>query len=138
MALSAWDPLNTPERREAGKREQAAPAEVEGTEDIALFPLTIPFTTGPGTMSVAMAFGAGRPNGLGALIGFFVGMPAVAGPLVLVIWITYDYADRIAQLMGPGGSRTVPRLAAFPLLCIGVQILITGVDDVLGPLPTRR
>jgi len=36
--------------------------------------------------------------------------------------------------MGQAGSRTVTRLAAFLLLCIGVQILITGVEDVLGPL----
>ena len=35
--------------------------------------------------------------------------------------------------MGPAGSRIVTRLSAL-LLCIGVQILITGVEDVLGPL----
>jgi multiple antibiotic resistance protein len=34
--------------------------------------------------------------------------------------------------MGPNGSRTVTRLAAFLLLCIGVQILITGVVDVMA------
>ena len=40
--------------------------------------------------------------------------------------------------MGPRGSRTVTRLSAFLLLCIGVQILITGVEDVLGPLLAQR
>ena len=33
--------------------------------------------------------------------------------------------------MGPNGTRTITRLAAFLLLCIGVQILIHGVQDVM-------
>jgi multiple antibiotic resistance protein len=41
-------------------------------------------------------------------------------------------------MMGPSGSRTLTRVAAFLLLCIGVQILITGVDDVLRPLLVAR
>src|SRR5262249_28995608 len=52
----------------------------------------------------------------------------------LVIWITYRSTDRIERLMGPAGSRTVTRLSAFLLLCIGVQILITGVGGGLGAL----
>lgn len=63
---------------------------------------------------------------------------AAAAALALSIWITYRSADRVARMMGPTGSRTVTRLAAFLLLCIGVQILITGVEDVLGPLLARR
>ena len=30
------------------------------------------------------------------------------------------------------------RISAFLLLCIGVQILITGVEDVLGPMLSAR
>ena len=41
-------------------------------------------------------------------------------------------------MMGPTGSRIITRLAAFLLLCIGVQILITGVEDVLAPLLAPR
>jgi multiple antibiotic resistance protein len=55
VALSGWHLLNTPERREERKQEQAVPA--EGVDDIALFPLTIPITTGPGTISVAVTLG---------------------------------------------------------------------------------
>jgi multiple antibiotic resistance protein len=55
-----------------------------------------------------------------------------------VIWITYSSTDRISRLMGPRGGRTVTRLSAFLLLCIGVQILITGMEDVLRPLLAER
>jgi len=136
VALSAWNLLNAPERHEARKQEQATPT--AGVDDVALFPLTIPFTTGPGTISVAVALGSSHPRGAEELAWFFLGMTAATVALAAVIWVTYRSTDRISRLMGPRGSRTVTRLFAFLLLCIGVQILITGVEDVLGPLLARR
>jgi len=131
VALSAWRLLNSPE-----KTEQAEPT--EGAHDIALFPLTMPITTGPGTIAVAVALGSAHPATVAAAIWFFLGMTAAAAALALTIWVTYRSADRVARLMGPNGSRSVTRLASFLLLCIGVQILITGVRDVLEPLLSRH
>ena len=135
VALSGWRLLNTPETHEDRKQQQAASA--EGEEDIALFPLTIPITTGPGTISVAVALGAGHPKLFAGLGWFFLGMTAAAVAMSVTIWLTYHYADRLTEMMGPTGTRTITRIAAFLLLCIGVQILITGVEDVLGPLLAR-
>jgi multiple antibiotic resistance protein len=136
VALSAWNLLNSPERHEARQQEQAMPD--AGADDIALFPLTIPFTTGPGTIAVAIALGSSHPP-LSARLGwFFLGMTGAAVALAAVIWMTYRSADHISRLMGPRGSRTVTRLSAFLLLCVGVQILITGVEDVLAPLLAQR
>ncbi len=136
VALSGWDLLNNPQKREDRKQEQAASSKI--TEDIALFPLTIPFTTGPGTMAVAVALGAGHPRLFPGAAWFFLGMTAAAAALALTVWITYRSADRVDRFMGPTGSRTITRLAAFLLLCVGVQILITGVEDVLAPLLAPR
>ncbi len=132
VALTAWNLLNRPEEHEAHKQEQMASA--AGTDDIAMFPLTMPITAGPGTIAVAVALSASRPRTLDGFAGFFFGMTGAALAMALVIWIAYGSADRIGRLMGPAGSRTVTRLSAFLLLCIGVQILITGVVDVLEPL----
>jgi multiple antibiotic resistance protein len=136
VALSGWRLLNAPETHEDRKQEQAASA--EGMEDIALFPLTIPLTTGPGTISVAVALGAGHPRLFDGLGWFFLGMTAAAVAMTATIWVTYRYADRLTQLMGPTGTRTITRISAFLLLCIGVQILINGIGDVLGPLLAAR
>ena len=136
VALSGWRLLNAPETHEDRKQQQAATA--EGIEDIALFPLTIPFTTGPGTIAVAVALGAGHPRLFAGLGWFFLGMTAAAVAMTAVIWITYNYAERLARMMGPSGTRTITRMSAFLLLCIGVQILITGVEDVLRPLLAAR
>ena len=136
VALSGWRLLNAPETHEDRKQQQAATA--EGIEDIALFPLTIPFTTGPGTIAVAVALGAAHPRLFAGLGWFFLGMTAAAVAMTAVIWITYSYAERLARMMGPSGTRTITRMSAFLLLCIGVQILITGVEDVLRPLLAAR
>lgn len=136
VALNAWHLLNSPERYEAHQHEQATPD--AGADDIALFPLTIPFTAGPGTIAVAVALGSSHPRAPEQLVWFFLGMTAATVALAGVIWITYRSTDRISRLMGPRGSRTVTRLSAFLLLCVGVQILITGVEDVLGPLLAQR
>jgi multiple antibiotic resistance protein len=65
-------------------------------------------------------------------------MSGAALAMTATIWVTYRYADRLTQMMGPTGTRTISRISAFLLLCIGVQILITGVEDVLGPLLATR
>jgi multiple antibiotic resistance protein len=75
---------------------------------------------------------------LAGLAWFFLGMTGAAVAMTALIWVTYAYADRLTQMMGRTGTRTISRLAAFLLLCIGVQILITGVEDVLGPLLAPR
>ncbi len=130
VAKHAWDLLSAPERQEARKQEQAGSSGPAG-EDIAFFPLTLPFTTGPGTISVCVALGAGRPEGGAALLAFFVGMTTAAVAMAICIWVAYRSSSRIATLVGAPARRTIARLSAFLLLCIGTQIILTGVQDVV-------
>lgn len=136
LALFAWGLLDAPRHRDERKQEEAA--EGEGDDDPAFFPLTLPFTTGPGTIAVSVALGAERPASGAGLAGFFVGVSLAACAVAVLIWLLYANADRIGALLGRGGSRTVTRLSAFLLFCIGVQVLVTGVTDVLGPLLGAR
>jgi multiple antibiotic resistance protein len=127
LALSGWRLLDAPEMHEERKQQEAATC--DGMEDIAWFPLTIPITTGPGTIAVAVALGAGHPHLHGGLGSFFVGMSAAAVVTTGAIWLAYSNADRLTGFMGPTGTRTITRLSAFLLLCIGVQILLTGINE---------
>jgi multiple antibiotic resistance protein len=137
VALSAWDRLNAPEKREQQKQAQAAPAAGEG-EDIAFYPLTLPFTTGPGTIAVAIALGAGRPHFSTGLIAFCAGMSLAALAVAVLVWVIYRYAERIAHPLGEAGTRILTRVLSFLLLCVGTQILINGITDVLRPLLPSR
>ena len=137
LGLYAWAQLNSPERREARKNEQADQigAPERPMEDIAFYPLTLPFTTGPGTISVAVALGAAHP--VRDAVPFFLGMSAAAVLVSATIWILYSLTDRLSGLLGQTASRAITRLSAFFQLCIGAQILITGVTEVLHPLLAR-
>ena len=138
LALFAWELLGAPEKREGRKQEQAADAGPAVADDVAFFPLTLPFTTGPGTIAVAVALGAGHPGTGQAWAGFYAGTGLAAAAMAGAIWLTYAYADHLSDLLGRTGSKTVTRLSAFMLFCIGVQMLITGAEDVLGPLLGAR
>ncbi|MGE0008609.1 MAG: MarC family protein [Parvibaculaceae bacterium] len=136
VAVRAWEMLAAPEQNEGRKQEQAAAA--SGSSDEAFFPLTMPLTTGPGTISVAIALSASRPRDTVDLIPFFAGMSGAALAVALTIGFLYASADRVVSLLGRQGSRVVTRMSAFLLLCIGVQICLTGVQEALVPLFNQR
>lgn len=136
VAQRAWLLLEAPESHEQKKQEQAAPA--GDIAESAFFPLTIPFTTGPGTISVAIALGANRPTDPGALGEFFIGVSAAALAIAVLVWLSYRSADRLVELLGPTRARVLTRLFAFLLFCVGVQILLNGLLDAFPALHPAR
>lgn len=130
VATAGWRLLMTPEHTEDRKQAQAGDA--VGQDDIAFFPLTLPLTTGPGTISVAVAIGANRPAEGAAFAAFAIGVTAGAVAIAIVIWLAYSSADWITSLLGPTRVRIIARLAAFILLCVGVQITLNGAMDALA------
>ena len=138
VASTAWNLLMQPEVREERKASSAEPARAPEAEDIAFFPLTMPLTTGPGTISVAVALSSQRPaSGVGVL-GFFGGASMAALCIAIAVWICYRSSDSVTDLLGPAGARVVSRLVAFILLCVGVQIIVTGVIGVADLYAARR
>lgn len=133
ISAAGWDMLLKPEARDERKHEQAQPAAV--ADDVAFYPLTMPFTTGPGTISVAVTLGAQRP--VATPLPFFLGVSAAAAALAAVIWLAYRAADRVAPLLHPATRNAFTRIAAFLLLCVGVQIVITGALAAFA-LPLAR
>lgn len=129
VAASAWTLLFHTERHEENKQEQASGT--EGSASIAFFPLTMPFTAGPGTISVAIAIGSNFPDKPGVYLPFVVGASAAAVVVAGTVWFAYSSADRILNFLGESGARVLARLSAFLLLCIGTQIAMGGLDDFL-------
>ncbi|HVI27719.1 MarC family protein [Hansschlegelia sp.] len=129
VAVSGWRLLIAPENHDEHKQAQAGHA--MGADDVAFFPLTLPLTTGPGTISVAIALGANRPSEPAAFLGFAVGVSLAAIAIAVVVWLAYSSADWITRLLGEARIRIIARLAAFILLCVGVQITLNGVLDAL-------
>jgi multiple antibiotic resistance protein len=104
------------------------------TSDIAsraFYPLTLPLTVGPGSISVAITLGANQSLHSGNLARFAA---AILGPAIMAftIFLSYRFAERIARLLGPTAMNVIVRLASFILVCIGVQILWNGIKALLA------
>lgn len=98
----------------------------------AFYPLTLPLTVGPGSISVAVALGANSTHRYGfhipTILGALIAMVVVAVSILLC----YGFADRLARMLGPTGMTVIVRLSSFLLVCIGVQIMWNGVSALLS------
>ena len=98
------------------------------------YPLTMPLTVGPGSMSVAITIGSRKPgftrlselaeHASGALLGLIA--------IALSIYLAYRFADNIARLLGQTGLEVLVRLSAFILMCIGIEIIWSGYSTLTG------
>ena len=133
IALSGFQLLTSSEPHPDQKSHERARIDASASDpmQLAFFPLTLPFTTGPGTIAVAITVGAERPQGGAGLIAFFVGASVAALANAAIIWIGYRFADRLTGLIGPTARQVIVRLTAFLLMCIGVQILVTAIGDLV-------
>ncbi|MCC6194871.1 MAG: MarC family protein [Burkholderiales bacterium] len=104
----------------------------------AFYPLTLPLTVGPGSISVAVTVGANFPSTLQPYVGD--ALSALVGVLAVCasIYACYAFAERLTRALGSTGLAVVMRLSAFILLCIGVQIMWNGADALFGISAARR
>ena len=97
----------------------------------AFYPLTLPLTVGPGSISVAITLGANAAHRhtlqpltiLTALVGFAL--------IAVSIFVCYGFADRLARTLGQTAMTVITKLSSFLLVCIGVQIGWNGVKELL-------
>lgn len=133
LGATAWVLL-----RQGEAAPKAGPAEPWTQEQIrtaAFYPLTLPVTVGPGSISVAITLGANAPvstlHPLALAVAAFTGITVVA----ISIYLCYGFAERLSRLLGPTGMSVFLRLSSFILLCIGMQIAWNGVSALVGSLP---
>jgi multiple antibiotic resistance protein len=94
----------------------------------AFYPLTLPLTVGPGSISVAITLGANAARRhplpiLTALVGFAL--------IAFSIFLCYGFADRLARTLGRTAMTVITKLSSFLLVCIGVQIGWNGIKELL-------
>jgi len=126
---TGWTMLNW--KAEAGGESQKRAADPEENLGKAFYPLTLPLTVGPGSISVAITLGANAPRHPGVSVVLLIS--ALAGSLLvaLSVYLSYAFAERLSRLLGPSAMGVIMRLSSFLLVCIGVQILWNGASALL-------
>jgi multiple antibiotic resistance protein len=132
---NGWAMLKSKEELDRGPAVQRK-VNLQDISRSAFYPLTLPLTVGPGSISMAITLGANEPHhplgpNLLAILAAVIGSALVA----LSIFLCYGFADRLAAVIGENGMSIILRLSSFLLVCIGVQILWNGAKALLRSLP---
>ena len=134
VTAMGWKLLNegsNPPEREAVHRE----GQSQHLHD-SFYPLTLPLTVGPGSISVAITFGSHRSAGASTLHLVSLAGAAVAGivAICVTIYVCYRFAAPLARYLGQVGVNVLVRLSAFILVCIGIQIAWSGISALAATL----
>lgn len=132
VAVSGWKLLNegstkTLEETPTAERK----ADYMGQ---AFYPLTLPLTTGPGTIAVMVSLGLSRAaySDYGQDFNFLLAGLLATVVIAAAIYVCFAFSDWLEKVLGHAGTDIAVRLSAFILFCLGVQIIWTGVSDLLG------
>jgi multiple antibiotic resistance protein len=134
VVSTGWAMLTRSDQVDRGQVQQTVT-----TQDVlknAFYPLTLPLTVGPGSISIAITLGANEPRHLGANVLALISAAIGAALIALTIYLCYGYADRLAAAIGQSGMNVILRLSSFLLVCIGVQIFWNGLSALVKTLNT--
>lgn len=143
LAATAWRLLSAPHPERVDQRAEIAEAfSPEHATRQAFYPLTFPISCGPGSLAAAITVGVSLA---GPSVSFTL-VRIVGGLFALVLcgvvmYLAFRYAVHLLRPLGEAGTMVFLRLAAFILLCLGVQIVWEGVSELLrsviaAPLPS--
>lgn len=99
------------------------------------YPLTLPLTVGPGSMSVAVALGANTMSSHNRWLELLSASIVAPAVIAVSIYLSYRSSEHLERWLGASAMSVFLRLSSFILLCIGVQILWNGVSGLWLSLP---
>jgi multiple antibiotic resistance protein len=94
--------------------------------DIAIMPLAIPLTSGPGSITAVILL-TSQANGLPQIAIVYVGI--ILG--VAISYFAMRYSHRLSSIMGKDGLRFITALMAIIILAIAVQFMINGIESAI-------
>jgi multiple antibiotic resistance protein len=136
VATTAWGLLHAQHLTSENKAQMAQSLTAHNVRIQGFYPMTFPLTCGPGSIAAAITVGASLHEGsnLPVSLASFSGGLAATALTGLLVTLTYRYAGRLLRPLGEVGLVVFLRLSAFILLCVGVQIMWTGVTELVRGL----
>ena len=107
--------------------KDGAKAEDKSLSDLAVVPLAIPVTIGPGTIGILLVMGASFESTASLVVGSLALVCAV-----LVIGLMLYTSTIIEKLVGKQGLLVISKITGLFLAALSAQIVFTGVKNFLG------
>jgi multiple antibiotic resistance protein len=117
------------------KDKHLEPAEVDS--DYSFVPLAMPTLAGPGSMAVVIGFSTFIEQGHKIhhkIAGYVIAGLAII-LVALTVWIVLRSSNLIARKLGDHGLTALSRTMGFLMVCIGIQFIPSGVQQLLKALP---
>jgi len=108
----------------------------DASDNIALIPLSIPFTAGPGTIVTVVVLMSEAQNileahdiftGISCILGVFVGITLCIG----ISYVMMSRSDAIDNRLKEGGRKVVTKVMGLLVMAIAIQFFINGIKDIL-------
>lgn len=131
VVATGWSMLREKEEAHDTARRNVQPSDVFGR---AFYPLTLPLTVGPGSISVAVTLGANSTRRYGLHISIILAALLAMILIAVSVFVCYAFADWLARVLGKTAMTVIVRLSSFLLVCIGVQIMWNGISALISSL----
>lgn len=125
MLLSGVSFINNKRDTHKGINQKVKMEAIE-KEDISFTPLAMPLLAGPGSMSYLVSLNFADKN-LSQILTVFLAIFLVCS-IILVILLSSRY---FSKLIGTSGLMALSRLMGFFVMCIGVELIYTGVKHFI-------
>lgn len=101
--------------------------DAENIQDLAVVPLAIPITIGPGTIGILLVMGAGFKSAVTLFLGSFALVCAVS----LIGFMLY-FSHTIRKVVGKQGLLVVSKITGLFLAALSAQTMFTGIKNFLN------
>lgn len=107
--------------------DQAAAADGHTKKNIAVVPLALPLTIGPGAIATTVVFSHELPNAAGIV---------TLGSAVLIactiVGLGLIFADSISRVMGKTMMNVITRIMAIILVAVSIEMVLTGTFNAIN------
>lgn len=136
IAVMGWNILHDQPAKSSNENRNSYGINDSTAAISTFYPLTLPLTVGPGSLTTIIALVVEHKkhsefdikNELSAIVGAVLGICAIT----LSIYFAYREASKIKHILGENGANVLMRIFAFILLAIGIQIIWSGVHELLA------
>jgi multiple antibiotic resistance protein len=116
----------------AGSKHHAASKEEHQEaiemEDVSFCPLAMPMVAGPGGLAVVLSVA----NKSTMHLTDYISVTCAIATACIVIWICFRESTLVAKMLGETGMTAITKIMGFILICIAIQMIITGTGGVLA------
>ncbi|SKB15873.1 conserved membrane hypothetical protein [Planktothrix sp. PCC 11201] len=126
---AGWEALKA-EPKLTATEEEALTTQLEEHKDISFIPLTVPLLAGPGAITVTLGLAAQAREAFSTETLLHLGAIIVA---IIIIGITVYgcliLSNHLLNLLGENGIIAFTRLLGLFILALGVQLILSGLEN---------